>query len=53
MGIYEYCNFGEDNALLVNKEGDVIYYDLVHKNSYFMERQHPSPFSPLQIHNIG
>jgi hypothetical protein len=53
MGVYEYCCFGDEHAFLVNREGDIIYYDIVDKNSFFVEKQHPSPFSPLQVHNIG
>ena len=52
MGVYEYASFGDDHAFIMNKEGDIIYYDLVNKDSFFVEKQHPSPFSPVQIHNI-
>ena len=53
MGVYEYCGFGDDHAFIMNREGDTIYYDLLNKDTFFVERQHPSLYCPLQILNIG
>jgi len=53
MGVYENSCFGDEHVFLINKEGDIIYYDLVDKHSFFVEKQHPSPFSSIQVHNIG
>jgi hypothetical protein len=53
MGTFEYNCFGDDHAFLLNKDGDIIYYDLNSKDTFFVEKQHPSPFDPIQIHNIG
>lgn len=36
MGIYEQCCFGDDHAFLMNKEGDILYYDLLNKDSFFV-----------------
>ncbi len=33
MGIYEHCSFGDDHAFLMNKDGDIVYYDLSNKNA--------------------
>ena len=35
MGIYEYVCFGNDHAFIMNRDGDIIYYDLANKNSFF------------------
>ncbi len=52
MGEYEYSCFGDGHTFLANKEGDIIYYDNITKNTVFVEKQHPSIFHTLQIHNI-
>jgi WD40 repeat protein len=53
MGVYEYSCFGDDHALLVNREGDVLYYDFLTESTFFIEKQHPSLYSSIQIHNFG
>jgi WD40 repeat protein len=52
MGKYEYSCFGDDHALLANKDGDILYYNFINQNTFLIDRQHPSLFSSLQIHNI-
>lgn len=52
MGNYEYSCFGDDHALLVSRDGDMLYYNFINQNVFLMDKQHPSLFSMLQIHNV-
>lgn len=35
MGVYEESCFGDSHALLMSKEGDIVYYDLLDKTTFF------------------
>lgn len=38
---------------MANREGDIMLYNLNNKDTFFAEKQHPSLFNPIQLHNIG
>ena len=38
---------------MANREGDIMLYNLNNKDTFFAEKQHPSLYNPIQLHNIG
>ena len=52
MGVKSCCSFGVGHCLLANREGDLLSWDMVSRETLMQEGQHPNTFHPLQIHPI-
>jgi hypothetical protein len=44
--VWDFCN---DSVLLVNTEGDFLFYNFLSKNSHFAEKQHPGTAGDIQV----
>jgi hypothetical protein len=49
MGVFGNSNFCNDHAMLVNSEGDIVYYNLFSKSTHCLQKQHPNNVVDLEV----
>lgn len=47
--VYTSWDFSNDNALLLNREGDILFYNFLSKNTFLSEKQHPGLYADANV----